>query len=136
MNPLKCILLTLLMIFSTLTLAQVDTISYSLGVNLGQRLAKQGARNIEYQSFMQGIKAALEGQKILLGQGAIDKISFDYYQSQKKKISQMIEEEGLSFLAENGKRPEVITTESGLQYEVLSSSDGEKPTAQSPCHLH
>lgn len=36
-------------------------------------------------------------------------------------------ERGREFLAENGKRPGVVTTESGLQYEVLASGDGATP---------
>ncbi len=45
-------------------------------------------------------------------------------------------EEGAAFLAENGKRPEVITTESGLQYEVLKAGKGKKPTAESTVKVH
>jgi FKBP-type peptidyl-prolyl cis-trans isomerase FklB len=38
-------------------------------------------------------------------------------------------EEGKNFLAENGKRPEVTTTASGLQYEVLTEGTGQKPSS-------
>lgn len=45
---------------------------------------------------------------------------------------------GQDFLAENGKRPEVTTTPSGLQYEVLHEGTGAKPTASDKvtCHYH
>lgn len=36
---------------------------------------------------------------------------------------------GLAFLAENGRRASVVTTASGLQYEVLASGTGAMPTA-------
>ncbi len=44
-------------------------------------------------------------------------------------VTQPALERGREFLAENGKRPGVVTTESGLQYEVLASGvgDGAKP---------
>ncbi|MEZ5016539.1 MAG: FKBP-type peptidyl-prolyl cis-trans isomerase [Flavipsychrobacter sp.] len=47
-------------------------------------------------------------------------------------------EEGKAFLAENGKRDEVIVLESGLQYEVLNEGDGDKPTEfnKVTCHYH
>ena len=38
---------------------------------------------------------------------------------------------GFEFLAKNAERPEVTVTDSGLQYEVIHSGEGEKPTAQS-----
>lgn len=44
-----------------------------------------------------------------------------------KSANQM--EEGKKFLEENGKRPEVTTTASGLQYEVLQEGNGNKPTS-------
>jgi len=37
-------------------------------------------------------------------------------------------EEGQKFLEENGKRPEVTTTASGLQYEVLQEGQGQRPS--------
>lgn len=36
---------------------------------------------------------------------------------------------GESFLTENGKKPGVVTTPSGLQYEILQAGNGAKPTA-------
>lgn len=36
-------------------------------------------------------------------------------------------DEGKQFLEENGKRPEVTTLPSGLQYEVLTEGSGPKP---------
>ncbi len=44
--------------------------------------------------------------------------------------------EGEAFLAENAKRPEVTTTESGLQYEVLVAGKGKVPTAESTVKVH
>lgn len=45
---------------------------------------------------------------------------------------------GEDFLAENAKRPEVTTTASGLQYEVLTEGNGPKPKSTSTvtCHYH
>jgi FKBP-type peptidyl-prolyl cis-trans isomerase FklB len=47
-------------------------------------------------------------------------------------------EAGQAFLAENGQRPEVVTLESGLQYEILKQGDGSKPgpTSRVTCHYH
>ena len=45
-------------------------------------------------------------------------------------------EEGEKFLAENAKRPEVKTTASGLQYEVLEATLGQKPKATDTVRVH
>ena len=44
--------------------------------------------------------------------------------------------EGQDFLAENGKRKNVVTTESGLQYEVIVQGDGPKPTLTDKVETH
>ncbi len=45
---------------------------------------------------------------------------------------------GKAFLEQNGKRPEVTTLPSGLQYEILVNADGNKPleTSTVTCHYH
>ncbi len=45
-------------------------------------------------------------------------------------------EKGIAFLAENGKRPEVITLESGLQYEILVNAEGQKPLPTDRVKIH
>ncbi len=44
--------------------------------------------------------------------------------------------QGEDFLAENKKRTSVITTASGLQYEVLNETQGPKPTPTSKVQVH
>jgi FKBP-type peptidyl-prolyl cis-trans isomerase FklB len=62
-----------------------------------------------------------------------------------EKLQKMKEEKaaanlkaGEDFLAQNKVRPEVTTTASGLQYEVLTEGSGEKPGPRSTvtCHYH
>ncbi|HET6721713.1 MAG TPA: FKBP-type peptidyl-prolyl cis-trans isomerase [Chitinophagaceae bacterium] len=45
---------------------------------------------------------------------------------------------GETFLTENGKRENVVTLPSGLQYEIIKQGDGPKPLATNTvtCHYH
>ena len=45
-------------------------------------------------------------------------------------------EAGRTFLADNAKKPGVVTTASGLQYKVLRDADGQKPSKQSEVEVH
>ena len=47
-----------------------------------------------------------------------------------------VKEEGEKFLAENGLKEGVITTESGLQYEVIKMGKGKKPSATDRVKVH
>ena len=51
-------------------------------------------------------------------------------------MSEINEKTGREFLEENGKRAEVKTTASGLQYEVIKEGDGAKPVASDQVVVH
>lgn len=46
------------------------------------------------------------------------------------------EEAGKSYLEQNGKRPEVVTTPSGLQYEVIEEGNGDQPKSGDQVTVH
>lgn len=52
------------------------------------------------------------------------------------KLAEVNEAAGKAFLEENGKRAEVKTTASGLQYEVIVDGDGEMPSAEDQVEVH
>ena len=47
-----------------------------------------------------------------------------------------VREDGIKFLQNNLKRPEVESTASGLQYEVLKEGTGQSPTATDRVEVH
>ncbi|MCQ2148517.1 MAG: FKBP-type peptidyl-prolyl cis-trans isomerase [Bacteroidales bacterium] len=56
----------------------------------------------------------------------------------KEDIGKKNYDEGLKYIEENGKRDGVVTTQSGLQYEILKAGnpEGKKPTASSQVRCH
>ena len=84
-------------------------------------LIKQGFINGLYESFDQ-FTAQSAGEYIQ------NTLNFIKYGNTK--------EQGEQFLAENALKDNVITTESGLQYEVLKMGKGKKPTAESRVKVH
>ena len=57
-------------------------------------------------------------------------------QEQEQAAAKEASAEGEKFLADNAKRDEVTVTESGLQYEVITTGEGEKPSAESTVSVH
>ncbi len=131
----------LLMMMSLLTASgysqvTIDTTSYSIGMSLGQRLISQGASSLEYSSLLEGIKDVLEKRDVRLDRNFSDSLNYDYFQNQRNDMFENVKKEGADFLLENGKRPEVTTTTSGLQYEILTAAEGPKPTATTSVTVH
>ena len=112
--------------------------SYALGFRTGSTFSQQFARfgvghaDIDQDTFIKGFMAAVKGSKPELDeaklQAAMQALG-DMLQSREKETSAANLEAGKKFLDENGKREGVITTKSGLQYEIINKGGDEKYVA-------
>jgi FKBP-type peptidyl-prolyl cis-trans isomerase FklB len=115
---------------------EVDSVSYSLGVNIGENIKSQFP-NIDLKNFESGIQDVLSDKKDPKIEGAdAQKIIQDYFTKLQAKAGEEKIEEGKNFLLENAKRAEVKTLESGLQYEVITESEGPKPSLNDQVTTH
>jgi len=115
----------------------LDTIeqkaSYSFGVDVAINLKSQGI-SLDVNALSKGIKDAYNGTDLALDDAARLEAKTTF-QSQlravlEKKRAATGEANiaaGKAFLEENAKKDGVITTDSGLQYKVLTKGDGKQP---------
>ncbi len=127
-----------------------DTLSYAIGVSIGTNITKdfesQGLDTvIDLDKLMAAMKAALDTGDVELAMGEEDANKFlqayfggiqEKQQAEEKKKFEGNIEKGAAFLAENGKRAGVITTATGLQYEIIKKGNGAKPTMESTVETH
>jgi FKBP-type peptidyl-prolyl cis-trans isomerase FklB len=117
----------------------MDKLSYSLGLSFGQHLAQSGIEVSDYQSFAKGIETVLEGKLPEVDIEECQKLLAEYFANKEKIAAEnaiSAKKDGELFLAENAKRPEVKTTDSGLQYEILTEGNGKKPSATDTVRVH
>tara|TARA_B100001093_G_scaffold518441_1_gene603264 strand:+ start:1655 stop:2335 length:681 start_codon:yes stop_codon:yes gene_type:complete len=115
---------------------EVDSVSYSLGVNIGENIKSQFP-DIDLKNFESGIKDVISEKKQPTIEGAdAQKVIQDYFTKQQAKAGELKIKEGENFLAENAKRKEVKTLESGLQYEIITDAEGVKPTINDQVTTH
>ncbi|MCB9255796.1 MAG: FKBP-type peptidyl-prolyl cis-trans isomerase [Chitinophagales bacterium] len=112
-----------------------DSLGYALGVNIGENLKKSGFEEINEQAMAQAIKDIYAGTASMNSADAESFINNYMMQLSEKKAAEAAGE-GLAFLEENGKRDGVITTASGLQYEVLTEGSGASPSATDVVTVH
>ena len=112
---------------------QKDQLGYSYGYVMGKNNAET-LKDIDLDAFIQGLKQGAAGQKASLTDEEMAKALTQY--KQRNEAKQLIEFQktaqenaklGETFLAENAKKSGVITTKSGLQYQVLQAGQGNKP---------
>jgi len=88
-----------------------NSLSFQLGTFVAQYLMQYGEKELNYDEFKAGIDFVMN-------------------------MSTKAKEEGEKFLAENAKREGVKVTPSGLQYEVLEATLGQKPKATDTVKVH
>ena len=144
----KVILSLVLVIGFTTTYAQIkklkpttlktemEKISYSLGLNVAIGLKTQGLDSIDVNAFAKAFKDVFEGNDLDISEEESKTILETYSKKLQADKSAKANEVGATYLAENAAKKGVTTTASGLQYEVLVSGKGAKPTAADQVTVH
>ena len=114
----------------------MDKISYAIGLSMGQNLMGSGVTSLEYADLAAGIKDVLEKNQPQISYQEAHQVLGKFFSELEQKIAGEAKAAGEAFLAENAKREGVKVTESGLQYEVLEATIGQKPKATDKVRVH
>ena len=114
----------------------MDKISYAIGLSMGQNLMGSGVTSLEYADLAAGIKDVLEKNQPQISYQEAQQVLGKFFSELEAKIAGEAKAAGEAFLAENAKREGVKVTESGLQYEVLEGTIGQKPKATDKVRVH
>ena len=119
---------------TTLT-TQKEKQSYAIGMNLGENLKQQNLE-IDPNLLLRGVKDTLAGGKMLMTpdeeHATLMELQTTIRKAQAERMQKAAEKnkkEGDAFLAANKTKPGVVTTASGLQYKILQTGSGPKPSA-------
>ncbi|MDR1653306.1 MAG: FKBP-type peptidyl-prolyl cis-trans isomerase [Prevotellaceae bacterium] len=119
---------------------QNDSVSYSYGVNLGNELERMlksfPGMEINKDMMLRGIRQSLENDTVPMTAEFANQYFQQYIMNVQQKEAEQHKAEGRKFLDENKKRPQVQVTPSGLQYEVITQTEGPKPTAADKVKVH
>ncbi|MGA3285803.1 MAG: FKBP-type peptidyl-prolyl cis-trans isomerase [Bacteroidota bacterium] len=135
-----------LSIFSSMVIGQKkgtpktkkEKISYSIGVNIGRNIKTQGM-DLDQGLLTQGIKDGLNSSKTAMSDKDMEAAMTSFQQEMMGKMQAKAEKnkkEGEAFLAANKKKEGVITLSSGLQYKILKSGNGPRPTKDQTVKCH
>ena len=118
--------------------------SYGYGVDIAKRLKQQGI-DLDVNALNRGIADAYNGLELALNEEDRLKAKTEFQAKLRDDLAKKQAETsaanlaaGAAFLAENAKKPGVITTESGLQYKIISSGDSNaaQPVASDTVTTH
>ncbi|MDC8829319.1 FKBP-type peptidyl-prolyl cis-trans isomerase [Alteromonas gilva] len=122
--------------------------AYAMGASMGLFIAnrdqqmQQFDETLDKDALMQGLKDGM-ADTLIFESAEIQQLAQAGEQAMQAKQQELASkmaaenlEKGTAFLAENAKKEGVITTESGLQYEVITEGEGESPVATDTVKVH
>ena len=108
----------------------IDSFSYAAGFNVATNMQVQGINQLNIAMMTMGVEDVFKKRDPKLTQDLVNSCmqrQLDIFAAEKAKADK---KKGMDFLEANKKRKEVITTPSGLQYEVIKNGDANSPTAK------
>lgn len=122
----------------------MDKLSYALGQNIGHQLLEMGLEtSLNINDFADAISDLFSGRESKLSSSEARQVLDRFFtemeaiqQAEAAQKGKAAKADGERFLAENAKRQGVVTTASGLQYEVLSEGNGPQPKASDTVRCH
>jgi FKBP-type peptidyl-prolyl cis-trans isomerase len=121
--------------------AQIDSVSYLLGINFGSFLKGYDfGSDLNYGEIVKGMKDFVNAKGNVQDPDFVKQFKVDpnkmndlfnnYLEKRSSGLSMMNKQKGEKFLEANGKKDGVVTTESGLQYKIIEAGNDVKPGPQ------
>jgi FKBP-type peptidyl-prolyl cis-trans isomerase FklB len=125
-----CTTLSLLVSMSVLAQGELTTpeqkAGYAIGVNIGSNLVAQGlAADLDVAAIVAGLQESVAGGELKMTQPDMEAAIQAFSTLQQEKMNAQLAAQaqaGVDFLKQNGSKPGVMTTASGLQYMVTSEA--------------
>lgn len=115
---------------------ELDSVSYSYGILVGSSFKEQLAKSLDDKEnidvFLNGLATSIKGDSGKISPEDAEELIQNYMMKKESERA----EENENFLEENAKKAGVITTASGLQYEIIKEGNGAKPSASSIVKVH
>ncbi|RRD80732.1 FKBP-type peptidyl-prolyl cis-trans isomerase [Alloprevotella sp. OH1205_COT-284] len=114
----------------------MNKLSYALGLIIGQNIKGMNIKELETADFMRAVDQVMSGERLEMTEVQAQGMVQEYLREQQEAAGKEAREAGENFLAENARKEGIVVTESGLQYQVLTSAIGQKPTAADRVRCH
>ncbi|MGI8473818.1 FKBP-type peptidyl-prolyl cis-trans isomerase [Pectobacterium brasiliense] len=113
--------------------------SYGIGLQVGQQLQESGLEGLIPEALLAGLRDALEGNAPAVPVDVVHRALREIHEradAVRRDRQQVLAVEGQHFLAENAQKEGVNSTESGLQFRVLTQGEGSIPARQDRVRVH
>jgi len=115
-------------------------LGYAYGARVAQHMVSMGLdKHVELEAIFQAFRDVTSGEELKLSEEHMQKVGAAYDQ-EKQQRSERVGAENLDssdeFMATNAAKTGVISTDTGLQYEILQAGSGDSPSAEQSVRVH
>ncbi|MBJ3814089.1 peptidylprolyl isomerase [Shimwellia pseudoproteus] len=113
--------------------------SYGIGLQVGQQLRESGLQGLLPEALVAGLRDALEGNSPAVPVDIVHRALREVHEradAVRRERQQELAAEGQKYLDENAKRDGVNSTETGLQFRVLTQGTGPIPARKDHVRVH
>ena len=115
---------------------ELERVSYSIGINVATSIKSEGLDSINSFYISKGFQDVFENKDLAINIEESNKIIGEYFNKKQDAKNQRLAIDSKIFLEENKQKDGVMTTESGLQYLILSEGRGNNPTLNDNVTVH
>jgi len=115
---------------------ELEKVSYSIGINVATSIKSEGLDSINSFYISKGFQDVFENKDLAINIEESNKIIGEYFNKKQDAKNQRLATDSKIFLEENKQKDGVMTTESGLQYLILSEGRGNNPTLNDNVTVH
>jgi FKBP-type peptidyl-prolyl cis-trans isomerase FklB len=115
---------------------QLDSVSYALGVAIGNTIQNGGLADINLKLFNKAMEQSIAQEETWIKKDTVEAIITAYLKKVEEKKGDKNLAEAKKFLEENKKKSGVIELPSGLQYKVIKEGTGPKPSQADKVTVH
>ena len=114
----------------------LEKVSYAVGMSIGESLKAQNLEDIDTKKLSLAMDTIFKNQDPLFTPEEANSIIQAYLDTKKYAAFGSLKLEGEKFLENNKSNKDIQTTESGLQYEIIKSGNGIKPSKTDTVTVH
>ena len=115
---------------------ELEKVSYSIGINVATSIKSEGLDSINSFYISKGFQDVFENKDLAINVEESTKLIGEYFNKKRDAKNQRLAIDSKTFLEKNKQKDGVMTTESGLQYLILSEGRGNNPTLNDNVTVH
>ena len=115
---------------------ELEKVSYAVGMSIADSLKNQNLEDVNTQILAEAMADVFAGSSPKLTEQEANNVIQAFLDNKKNAAYATIKVEGENFLKNNALREEVKTTNSGLQYKIITEGTGKKPNGTDVVTVH